>query len=45
MITEFIFTVGLPGCGKSTKLDADYHNVLNFSYGNSLDPKSISDET
>lgn len=45
MITEFIFMVGLPGCGKSTRLEADYHNVLKFSHGNSLDPKRISDET
>lgn len=30
MITEFIFTVGLPGCGKSTYLKEHYKNAFDF---------------
>lgn len=31
MITEFIFTVGLPGCGKSTYLKEHYINDFSFA--------------
>lgn len=30
MLTEFIFTVGLPGCGKSTYLKEHYKNAFDF---------------
>lgn len=46
MITDFIFTVGLPGCGKSTFLKKHYTNVFepiesynNGSYGKFLQDK------
>lgn len=30
MIKNFVFTLGLPGCGKSTYLNKNYNNVFNF---------------
>ena len=30
MIKNFVFTLGLPGCGKSTYLNKNYNNVINF---------------
>lgn len=31
MIKEFIFTLGLPGCGKTTYLQEHYNNVFSFA--------------